>query len=461
MSDISEYLNILPNDFCHIIYWYLNDDLQTVFNINDSVKLIEHWINNGQRENRQYNIPKNIIQHFDNNVYTELYDDIRDNITNYTQLIVHYYRYGIHEGRIASTNEIFLPSDFDESIDSIDSIDIYTQKIKYIKLINYEKKDQKFSKSYYNIDNISNNDIIIRENPNIFFIMNCNSTSTEQFIDFISNLHKYDFIDYYYFCESDEIMYHYIYNIKNNNNLLYSDLKYDKSIKDINCIDKTIILHKSFVENLLDTYDKSLINNKQSIYTNFLKVLSHNNIKHHLPLLFIFETDDIDFNYMFQTWIKNIKNYHNIKIIIISKQNIKFNSFDNNKYDFIYFFKTDVITSKEINYLYLLFFIRSKKIYSDWIIFSRKKLCMNIENIYNTVIKWYNYDLLFNQNIYIFKSIQLEHLINYFINMNYNCFIKYTNYDTRLNNNIGNIINVTKYSDCLDKNTSDFLLVLV
>jgi hypothetical protein len=60
MSD-NEYLNILPNDFCHIIYWYLNDDLQNCFDINDNLMLVEHWITNGQRENRQYNIPTNTI----------------------------------------------------------------------------------------------------------------------------------------------------------------------------------------------------------------------------------------------------------------------------------------------------------------------------------------------------------------------------------------------------------------
>ena len=469
MFNINEYLNILPNDFCHIIYWYLNDDLQVVFDINDFTNLAHHWINFGQRENRQYNIPINIIQRFDSFVYKELYDDIRDILKSDIELIVHYYRYGIHEKRIASTNEIFLPLDFftnskyadiinDSNINNTNYSDIYKHKINYIKS-NAENNNQIIFTSDHNINNIDINDIILKENSNIFFIINNKLNSIEQFINYVSNLKEYIKFDYFYFCDSDEIDLYYINHIKHNKNLIFSELIYDNTIDNLQNVNKSIIIHKSLLYLINNT--KYNIDTNKSIYFNLLNFLSEKKIKYHIPLVFILETDDIDFNYMFMNWIKYIKIEHNIHIIVVSNLNNNFDIVNISDYPFIHFIQLNNKTTKQINYLNILFYIRSKKIYSDWIIVSKNKIRINIDIIYDITKKWFNYNVIFNKNIYVFKSIQLEYLINFFINIDYDFFLKNTNTNGKINNNIENIMNITKYSDCSEQIINDYFIIII
>lgn len=469
MFDLNEYLNILPNDFCHIIYWYLNDDLQEAFDINDFTKLAHHWINFGQRENRQYNIPINIIQNFDFFVYTELYDDIRDILKSNVELIIHYYRYGIHEKRITSTNEIILPLDFftnnkyaniiDHNTNNPNYSDIYRYKINYIKS-NCENNIRIIFTSDHNINNINTNDIILKDNPDFFFIINNKLNSIEQFINYGSNLKKYNKFDYFYFCDSDEIDLYYINHIKHNKNLIFSELKYDNIINNLQNINKSIIIHKS----LLDIINNDLciiIDNSKSLFLNLINILSKKNIKYHIPLVFILETDDIDFNYMFINWIKYIKLEHNIYIIVVYNLNNNFDIVNISDYPFIYFIQLNNKVSKQINYLNILFYIRSKKIYSDWIIVSKNKILINIDIIYDIIKKWFNYNIIFNQNIYVFKSKELENLINYFINIEYDFFLQNTKTNDKINNNIENILNISKYSECSEQKINDNFIMVI
>ncbi len=469
MFDINEYLNILPNDFCHIIYWYLNDDLQEAFDINDFTNLAHHWVNFGQRENRQYNIPINIIQSFDSFVYKELYDDIRDILKTNIESIIHYYRYGIHEKRIASTNEIILPFDFftnckyaefiDHNLNNINDSDIYRYKINYIKSC-YKNNNQNIIISDHNINNIDTNDIILKENPNFFFIINNKLNSIEQFINYGSNLKKYTKFDYFYFCDSDEIDLYYINHIRHNKNLIFSELIYDNTINNLQNVNKSIIIHKS----LLDIINKDLsinIDTNKSLFLNLINILSEKNIKYNIPLLFILETDDIDFNYMFMNWIRYIKIEHNIHIIVVSNLNNNFDIINKSEYPFIHLIHRNYKATKQINYLNILFYIRSKSIYSDWIIVSKNKIRINIDIIYNITKKWFNYNIIFNQNIYVFKSKELEYLINYFINIEYDFFLQNTKTNDKINNNINNIMNISKYSECSELKINDFFIIVI
>jgi hypothetical protein len=200
--------------------------------------------------------------------------------------------------------------------------------------------------------------------------MNYKPKSVEHFFNFLFDLKKNDIIDYYYFCDCDDISLNYINHIKHNTNIIYSELSYDKSLNDIKNTNNSIIIHKLLFDSL-DNYQR-ILDNKNSIFTNIIKCLSNKNIKHNIPLLFILETDNIDFNYMFQIWLKHIKPEHNINVLIISKYDIKLDSVNQSNIPYIYFYKLNNNIDRQINLLNILFYIRSKKLYTDWTIITKK-----------------------------------------------------------------------------------------
>jgi hypothetical protein len=109
---------LLPYDFNYLYYWCLNEDIQIEYDKNDKENIINHWIINGYKENREYKFPINIVKNFDHKIYYLIYDDIQKlyDYTDYDNMIIHYYLIGRHQNRICSIDEIIVPYDFDINI---------------------------------------------------------------------------------------------------------------------------------------------------------------------------------------------------------------------------------------------------------------------------------------------------------------------------------------------------------
>ena len=157
---------------------------------------------------------------------------------------------------------------------------------------------------------------------------------------------------------------------------------------------------------------------------------------------------------MYQTWIKYINKENNIYILILSKYNINMETIiDETKKSFIFFNKIndnplDIVNQIEYAKEY-------KNVIFDWLIYSSRKIFVNLNNLYNTVTKWYLYDILYENNIYCFKESNINNLFDYIININNNSFYVKPNHKI----NIIQTTDIINYDENID--ISNYFIVIV
>lgn len=483
---------LVPYNFNSIYYWLLNDDLQNIFNKNDTNALMEHWINNGKNENRQYNIPDNIINKFDHKVYYLLHDDIQNiySKNDYQQLIIHYIKHGINEKRVCSINDIHLPNNyFTDSyykeyrdltnFKSIYNIPILDKvKIHYHKIFGILKIPEKINTHIIPIDLINNNkDILfiiheknykktnIKNNINNLLIthditnVNKNNNDIVIFLELIKILlDNYKNYKYYYFLTSYNINNDFINKIKKINNLIYGNFRYNNKLELLELFNNNFIFTNELINTLIlninITKIKNYISDNYSISLAISKILSQQTYKLTIPILFILNVDEIDFIYMYQTWIKYINKENNIYVLIISKYNINIDAIiDETKKSFIFFNKSN---NNPIDIVNQIAYVKEfKDVIFDWLIYSSKKIFVNLNNIHNTIIKWYSFDILYENNVYCFKESNMNNMYDYIININnYN----YYN-DSNQKINIAKTTDIINYDENI--NISKYFIVTI
>lgn len=422
------------NDFNHIIYWTLNDDLQTSYNINDKIELYNHWKNFGYKENRLINIPDEIFYDFDIRVYYSLYDDIKIIYTkyDYVKILCHYYKFGISEKRIYSFNDIILPSDFYDNNIYINCRDL--SKFHNI----YKMSEECKYKIMYAI--LFNKKVITNHNDT-----NKNNTYYIQHYD-INKLLSVN-TTYQYICCHENINNNFDKYI--NGNKIYGNFIYNPDNDLLEFVDNNFIIDKTIIS-LLNA-NKHIIINNIATANNILKILRYLNVNYDVNVLFIIESEYNEFKFMYESWIKYLKN--NVKILILLKNDTV--NHDEDSYDNVQFYKLTELTCNEMDIMNIIYYIIINKINIDWIIYSRNKIFINIDNINNTIYRWYNYNIIRqNGKIYCFKHKLFKNM-NDIINNNYDDILLH---DNTKNNNI---LNCCDYSTCYDDELNKYLVVFL
>jgi len=175
---------------------------------------------------------------------------------------------------------------------------------------------------------------------------------------------------------------------------------------------------------------------------NIFKIFEYKKIRHSIPILFVFEVDKKNIYLMYKTWIQYIKKSDNIKILFVAKNDISLSFIK--EFNDIYFLKITKSFKNPIDMTNILLFIRLNRISIDWIFFSKKCLCINIENIYKVMIKLYNQYMIYDSSeFFCVKYNSLNRILKYLLNFN----PSYFNDDKiiRINSKY-NILNGIRYS---------------
>lgn len=241
----------LPDDFNYEDYKILNNDLEL---LND-IELKNHFLNNGQFENRiyKYVLPKD----FNINYYRLLNPDLNDKTND--ELIVHYIKYGKNENRIYT--KINIEDDIKFNITLNNNIDenYYFKKIfNETKIfIRNDNKIKYYNSCSFNINNnveeltYSTTNTLVINNPNINFNYLKYHLNTNIF-DILTNS-SYDMINLSLLLHEDEF-----------NNILEYPLSVidDNYYNNLDCFFITANGGKKILENK---------NNNNSIFNNFKK----------------------------------------------------------------------------------------------------------------------------------------------------------------------------------------------
>ena len=162
----------------HIFDWkyykYKNKDL-VKNNINTKYKAIQHWINHGYNEGRDYKINDDFDWKFYLNIHPDLKDTIDINTDNIKdKVIYHWVKYGYKEGRIYNKKMLNkIPDDFDWKYyldnypDLKDNI-TYDENIEYIVKLHwlYSGRNEGRIISYNNLCKNYNKNLQILEKDN-------------------------------------------------------------------------------------------------------------------------------------------------------------------------------------------------------------------------------------------------------------------------------------------------------
>jgi hypothetical protein len=235
----------------------------------------------------------------------------------------------------------------------------------------------------------------------------------------ISQTNLFNNYDYYYFSNKNYVCVDNIYKIKHiNNSYIHSNFSYNGELARLIPSDDFII-KKDVVNFISSKWDivEQLLNNDLSIEYNLSNILNISPYCIKISLLVILDTDDIDFNFMYQIWIKNLTKEHNIHVIALSTKKIPTDNIVNS--EFIHIINSsNTIKADPSQFNKLIYYIKHKKIFADWVIYSNQKTYINLTHINNNVSKWYNYDILYkDKDVFSFKDANI-HLINkYFDNI--------------------------------------------
>ena len=516
--------SLVPKKFNHIFYWTLNCDLQDVFQKDDKENLIKHWIEYGHNEKREYIIPEHIINKFDYRIYYSLYDDLQNayDSDDQTNLLSHYILYGEKEKRIYSADNIILPTDFFtnniynqyRNVQNFKSAynlpNTYKLKILYYKSLSQNNPYLKYTTDIANDSclNLLNNSIvfpyhhssnnnlvnIIKENSNVLFIFrnkikleahnliiledffnvhyhnpdhntSLNNSASYMFyflLNKILYIETFNNFKYYYYTHNNYVCVDNIYKISNMADInIHSNFIYDGQLSKLSLSDDFIISSDmiKYINNKW-TMIEEILNYNDKVEHNLINIINISSIQIKIPILVILETDDIDFNFMYQIWINNLTDEHNINVIILTTKSIMIDDLSNKKFIHI-INSSNSIKSKPDEINNLIHYIKYKKIFTDWIIYSDRKIYINLNHIYETISKWYNYDLLYKNNeVYCFKDVNI-HIINKYINQ----IINTSNYNNLLNElsitNEPNILNFIDFHSCTDNNMDKYFGIII
>lgn len=450
------------NKFDHKVYYLLYDDIQNIYKKDDYEHIIIHYIKYGINEQRICSI--NDI-HLPNNYFTDNYYEKYRDLTNFKSIYdipildkvkIHYYKiFGIFN----------IPKKINIQNVPINQIN----NNKDILFIIYEKNYKKTNVITKNSDNLLIlNDLIDTKNNDIV-----------NFLELIKILlDNYKNYQYYYYLTSYNINNNFINKIKKNNNIIYGNFNYNNKLELLEILNNNFIFTNELINVLISNISikdiKNYINDKYSISLVISKILASSvsgmqplissvveikpiissvvemkplvssvvemqQLRIKIPILFIFEVDEIDFTYMYQTWIKYINKENNIYVLIVSKYYIDILSIiDETKKSFIFFNKLNDNLIDIVNQI--AYVKETKDVIFDWLIYSSKKIFVNLNNLYNTVIKWYSFDILYENNIYCFKEYNMNNMFDYIININNDSYY----------NKINQKINIIKTTDIVN-----------
>lgn len=511
-------INKLPEGFDYRIYWQLNGDLHDTYDKDDEAGLNMHWLRFGKHESREYKYSTEITQNFKHKVYFSLYDDLQEcyDKDDHLGLLTHYMTCGINEGRICSVDKIKLPNNFflnpaysfyknpDNFISKYatmppsekvrihyyKSLSLNNPYIKYLFDIANKPKNQ----DLFNISTTSDFNQIVESNPNILFIINDVNTNRHQNV--VSKIDLFKFLNpanvakynssitfyvliklllrtieiyknfkYYYYLNNDVVInMNYIENMLNTQHLIYGSYSYNINIDNIS-LNNSFIFNQQFLKNI--EQKTQLIEQQFNFQTNDLPILIDtivklSDYKLSMPVILIIEAEQMDFNFMYQNWIKYITNKHNLKIVIVSKQTIDTTHITNE--EFLHFIQTQSkIENKITDIINLISYIKKIKMQYDWIIYTNNKIHLNLKLLENTISKWYQYNMVYDadNNIYCFRNEFLcenyERIIDMFTNK--------TNYE-EINGliNASNdvlILNIIFFCQCVDMTLTNYFGFIV
>ena len=347
----------LPYDFDCNSYKLLNNDLK---NLNDN-ELIKHYLKHGINEGRIYKNNFNEIPNdFNVNIYKSLNNDLK-NLTD-NQLIEHYLKYGKNEGRIYKLLNNNLPEDFD----------IIFYRNYYNDLRDLSDNDLKFhyiqngknEGRIYNVDLIYNNDTLFNNMDDIELIYYINNNN---------NLSKIFNINFYNKINNKKLYFNKIKDIKSNFGIaisLYIDnnTPEERIIRSKKCINSVI---SNFYNNLIiilidyeitNDYLTYLLNitkysNNVLIFKNnknegiaktkniCLKILEDYNIEYYCLL-----DDDVEIINNFENYIVNIFDKTNIPLI--ANSNLEYNYINNFTINGINFIKNKYFNNSDTHDYY-------------------------------------------------------------------------------------------------------------